>query len=163
MRLPRFLYEREGAALTDEVPASASLAGAGSRYARNLALRVLLLAAILGGVWAPEATHYFVSTPSIRSEVIDRSRVRPADDTLRLLAPEEFPPLVQHDPSASAVRAAQALRGGWLLLDGTHRVPWSVPLQPAELTRGGPTEQLVRASMPDVQIFLDAYAESSDP
>ena len=109
---------------------------------------------VFGAIWFSVINHYYVSSPNITKDMIERGRQLPSDDLLDELSSFRF---FNQENSLYTVEVAEKILQGELALLGEAPRRIHLPFDPQDIDQGSPYWQLSQARLTIPRILLAAY------
>ncbi len=111
-------------------------------------------ALVLGAIWFSVITHYYVASPIITKDMIERGRQLPSDDLLDELSSFRF---FNQENHLYTVEVAEKILQGEFAPPGEVPRRMHLPFDPQEIDQGSPYWQLSQARLTIPRILLAAY------
>lgn len=109
---------------------------------------------LFGAIWFGVIKHYYVPTPIITNEMVERGRDEPKDTVLNELSTFSFFGVASHDQT---INIADKLLQGEVTLPGEPPRKFHLPFDPKDINNGSVGWQLFQATLGTPRILLAAY------
>ena len=120
-------------------------------------LYFMVPALVVGAIWYTVIIRYYVPSPPITHEMIERGRQLPSDAVLDELSAYRF---FDDERHLFTVEEAEKILGGTFVYPGEVPQPLHLPFDSHDIDRGSPNWQLFHARLIIPRILLAAYRET---